>query len=217
MNAILGPMIAAAHLGGNDLAGVRWAVDTAPTSSDPNLKDTVQTALIRVFGALSLLMTSVGMPMFLAGEEFADIHDLDPFGVNPKQEDPVQWTRASYPAHKALLENVGKLIHLRTSHPALQRNEVAFFYFHPQFDDNNGPRVFAYGRTNGQGVGSANQVIVVANMGGASFDNYDVPNWPWSTPLTEVGNMTPGPLSYNAGSHVLSLSLPPFTSRVFVA
>jgi 1,4-alpha-glucan branching enzyme len=215
MNVVLGPMISAAHLGGNDLAGVRWAVDTAPGSSDPNLKNTVQAALVRVFGAFAVLMTSVGMPMFLAGEEFADIHDLDPFGVNPKQEDPVQWTRASYPANAALLANVGKLIHLRTSHPALQRNEVSFFYFHPQFDDNNTPRVFAYCRTGGQSLGNANQVIVVANMGGAGYANYDIPGWPWSKPLTEVGSMTLGPASFNAGSGVFSLSLAPFSARVF--
>jgi 1,4-alpha-glucan branching enzyme len=215
MNVILGPMISAAHLGGNDLAGVRWAVDTAPHSTDANLVNTVQAALNRVFGAFAVLMTSVGMPMFLAGEEFADVHDLDPFGVNPKQQDPVQWGRSEYPAHKSLLANVGELIHLRTSHPALLRNEVEFFYFHPQFDDNNAPRVFAYCRTNNRAVGSTSQVVVIANMGGASYPNYDIPDWPWSTPLTEIGNQTPGHFSYNAASRVLSLSLAPFAARVF--
>jgi 1,4-alpha-glucan branching enzyme len=214
MNVILGPMIAAAHLGGNDLAGVRWAVDTAPGSSDANLKGTVQAALSRVFGAFALLMTSVGIPMWLAGEEFADVHDLDPFGVNPKQQDPVQWTRAGYPGNAALLANVGKLVHLRTSHPALQRNEVDFFYFHPQFDANGAPRVFAYCRTGGQSLGSKNQVVVIANMGGADYPNYDIPNWPWAGALTEVGGMSTGAASYNTGSGVLSLPLPPFNVRV---
>jgi len=37
---------------------------------------------------------------------------------------------------------------LRTkARPALQRDEVEFFYFHPQFDDNDAPRVFAYCRS----------------------------------------------------------------------
>jgi 1,4-alpha-glucan branching enzyme len=217
MNVVLGPMIAAAHLGGNDLAGVRWAVDTAPGTSDANLRNTVQGALARVFGAFALLMTSVGMPMFLAGEEFADIHDMDPFGVNPKQEDPVQWQRSLYPDHAALRAAVGRLIQLRTSHAALQRNEVAFFYFHPQFDDNNAPRVFAYCRTGGRSAGSTNQVIVIANMGGANFPNYDIPNWPWgSLPLTEIGGIFPAAApSFNAG--LLSLALPPFSARVFRA
>jgi hypothetical protein len=126
----------------------------------------------------------------------------------------VQWTRAGYPGNAALLANVGKLVHLRTSHPALQRNEVDFFYFHPQFDANGAPRVFAYCRTGGQSLGSNNQVVVIANMGGADYANYDIPNWPWASALTEVGGMSTGTASYNAGSGVLSLPLPPFNVRV---
>ena len=79
--------------------------------------------------------------MFLAGEEFADVHDTDYMGVNPKQQDPVQWARAQYKGNALLKSNVAKLIQLRTSNPALQRNEIQFFYFHPQFDDDNGTEV----------------------------------------------------------------------------
>ena len=55
---------------------------------------------MRVFGGFAILMTSVGMPMFLAGEEFGDVHDMSYTDVNAKQEDPVQWGRAQFqPIH----------------------------------------------------------------------------------------------------------------------
>jgi hypothetical protein len=92
--------------------------------------------------------------MLLAGEEFADIHDLDPADWRLKMSDPVDWERRSYPYHKALWERVRDLIRLRTSTAALQRDEIEFFYFHPTFDDDNGERVFAYCRTNGQPLGA---------------------------------------------------------------
>ncbi len=94
--------------------------------------------------------------MFLAGEEFGDVHDMSYTDVNAKQEDPVQWRRASYGVNAQLKANVAKLIRLRTSHPALQRDEIEFFYFHPQFDGNDSPQlVFAYCRTGGKPLGKA--------------------------------------------------------------
>jgi len=216
VNVILGPMLQAAQLGDGSIQSVSAAVDGADTSSNATLKSTVRASFNRVFGAFAMLMTSVGMPMFLAGEEFGDVHDLDFIGVNPKQQDPVQWNRAAFSGNAALKANVSKLTQLRTSHPALQRNDVAFFYFHPQFDDNNAPRVFAYCRTGGQPLGNKNQVIVIANMGPTGYQNYDIPNWRWgSLTLTEVGNMTAGVLSYNGLNGTLSLALDAFAVRVF--
>ncbi|HEX4808395.1 MAG TPA: alpha-amylase family glycosyl hydrolase, partial [Bryobacteraceae bacterium] len=207
MNVILGPMLASAGLAGDDIDGIKWAVDNADTWSDTRVRDTVLAACRRVFGGFAILMTSVGIPMFLAGEEFGDVHDMSFTDVNPKQEDPVQWLRADFSSNSALLTNVGELIRLRTSHPALQRDEVEAFYFHPQFDNNDAPRVFAYCRTGGQQVGSTGQVIVVANMGAANYPNYEIPRWPWgNTPLTEVGSMTTGALAFDAGTGSLNVA-----------
>jgi 1,4-alpha-glucan branching enzyme len=160
-----GPILQAAGLGDGGVQNVRSAVDGADTSSNSTLKAIVQAALRRVFGAFAILMTSVGVPMWLAGEEFGDVHDTDYIDVNAKQQDPVQWNRAAWLGNAALKANVAKLIQLRTSHLALQRNEVEFFYSHPAFDDNDAPRVFAYCRSGGQPLGTAGQVIVIANMG----------------------------------------------------
>ena len=215
MNVILGPMLQAAQLGDGGIKSVRGAVDGADTSTNPALQATVQAAFQRVFGAFAILMTSVGMPMFLAGEEFGDVHDTDYVDVNAKQQDPVQWSRAAFSGNADLKANVAKLIQLRTSHLALQRNEVQLFYFHPQFDDNDSPRVFAYCRTSGQPLGTAGQVIVIANMGPQSFPNYDIPGWRWgSSSLAEIGYPNTGP-AYNGITGALSLSLNSFASRVF--
>jgi len=157
----------------------------------------------------------VGMPMWLAGEEFGDVHDTDYIDVNAKQQDPVQWNRAAFRGNAALKAAVAKLIKLRTSHPALQRNEVEFFYFHPQFDNDDSSRVFAYCRTGGQPLGTSGQVVVVANMGPQPYPSYDIPGWRWgSLALTEVGYPN-APPTYNPMTGTLSLSLNPFEARVF--
>jgi len=215
MNIILGPMLQAAGLGDGGVQNVRSAVDGADTSSNPVLQAMVQQALRQSFGAFAILMTSVGMPMWLAGEEFGDVHDTDYIGVNAKQQDPVQWNRAAFQGNAELKANVAKLIQLRTSHPALQRNEVAFFYFHPQFDDNDSPRVFAYCRSGGQPLGTSSQVIVVANMGPQAFPSYDIPGWRWgNSVLTEIG-YPHNASAYNPMTGTFSLSLNPFEARVF--
>jgi 1,4-alpha-glucan branching enzyme len=215
MNVLLGPMLRAAGLGDGGLDNVRWAVDNADSSPNATLRSTVEAAAAHVFGGFAILMTSVGIPMFLAGEEFGDVHDMSYTDVNPKQEDPVQWRRAAYNVNGQLKANVARLIRLRTSHPALARDEVEFFYFHPQFDGDGSPRVFAYCRTGGQPLGHPGQVIVIANMGAQSFGTYDIPAWPWNgATLTEFGYPA-APPTWNAAAGTLSLSLAPFAARVF--
>jgi hypothetical protein len=108
---------------------------------------------------------------------------------------------------------------LRTTHPALQRNEVYFFYRHPTIDGNDGVKVFATCRTAGLDVGSHNQVIVLANCGPQDFPTFDFPDFPWtdSTALKEYGKPT-GALSPQITDHngrCLSVSLAPFQVRVF--
>lgn len=213
MNIILGSILQAQGLGSGDVPNIRAIIDGSPT--DRRIVGAVSFALYRVFGAFAILMTSVGIPMFLAGEEFADVHDQDFVDVNTKQQDPIQWARASYPGQAALLAGVGQLIRLRTTHPALRRDEIELFYFNPKFDDDAGSRVFGYARTAAGAVGSSGQVIVLANMGAEKFPTYEVPGWPWgASPLTEIGNAGLAP-SFNAGSGALSLDLDAFQVRVF--
>jgi 1,4-alpha-glucan branching enzyme len=221
MNYLLSSILRAQGLGPGDIGDVRSAVDTAgqhPSQQSLQRNGAVAFALYRVFGVFALMLTSVGIPMFLAGEEFGDVHDLAFSDSESKQQDPVQFCRLAFPGNYTLQNQVGRLIALRASHPSLQRNEVQFFYFHPQFDDNDAPRVFGYARTAGSPVGNIRQVIVMANMGPQKFPSYDVPDWPWrALPVTEIGEM--GPLTdrpiYDAGSGGLTLGLDAFQVRVF--
>ena len=213
MNFLIGPMLRDAGLGSGSVADVRRAVDEDGSEA---LKGVKRRALERVRSAFALLMTAPGIPMFLAGEEFADVHDLDHTDWRLKMSDPVDWSRENRPGHRALRDAVRDLIRLRTSHPALQRNEIAFFYFHPSIDEDGGTRVFAYCRTGGRPLGAAGQVIVLANCGGEDFPEFRFP-WAWGGAAVERGGPQEGaPLVVRAQDASAALSLAPFQLRVFV-
>ena len=102
MNYLLGSILQAQALGPGDLADVRAALETAelhPSQQSSQRNGAVDFALYRLFGIFALLLTSIGMPMFLAGEEFGDVHDLDFSDVESKQQDPVQFRRLAFPGH----------------------------------------------------------------------------------------------------------------------
>ena len=161
MNVILGPILQSLGLGDDGVANVKTTMDDTKNNCAAGA---ISTSLDRLSGVFALIMTSVAIPTFPAGEEFGDVHDMDYNATDSKQQDPVQWQHASYPANAGLQTQVGQLIQLRTMHPALQRNDVQFFYFYPTFDANDGAWVIAYSRTNGVPLGSSGQVIVIANM-----------------------------------------------------
>jgi pullulanase len=127
------------------------------------------------------LLTAVGIPMILAGEEFGDQHDLfDSRGSvtqeGGKQVDPVNFSRFDEPDRKELFEYVSRLVHLRTSHPALSVDDVKFIHV----DFEVGKRVVVWQRGS-----DADPVMVVANFSDFTTPNalepgseYFVPNWP---------------------------------------
>ncbi len=145
----------------------------------PDAVDALGAAFERARSAYCLLMTSVGIPMLLAGEEFGDTHDTNHEDWRQKMSDVVNWTRRGRPRHNQLGQQFKALAQLRTSHPALLRNETEFFYFHPSFDENEGERVFAYCRTGGLPLYSPGQVIVVANLSRRNYPSFNLP-WHWS-------------------------------------
>jgi 1,4-alpha-glucan branching enzyme len=215
MNYLFGAMLRERGLGDGSVEDVRGRIAAISGETD-DVKRLHADALDRVRSAFALLLTSAAIPMFVAGEEFADVHDLDHRQADLKMSDPVNWGRASIPGHAALRGAVRNLIRLRTSHAALQRNEVEFFYSHPSFDDNEGARVFAYCRTAGRSLGSGGQVVVVANMGGQDFPSFDLP-WPWPNAQEHGGPASGAPLRGHAHAASANLSLAPFQARVFSA
>ena len=198
---------------GTATEAIRNIVDNIATQS-PAMQVAHAEALERVGSVFALMLTSVGIPMFLAGEEFGDVHDLDNTDPTLKQSDPVDFGRRNYLGHGDLLNRVSELVRLRTQHSALQRNEVDFFYAHPTINDNDGVRVFAYCRTGGRPLGSREQVIVVANTGPNNFYGYNVP-WMWMSNIVSEYGKPPGATIPQQSGSLLTVSLAPFQVRVF--
>ena len=141
----------------------------------------------RVKLAFVCLLTSVGVPMILAGEEFADEHlRFDRFGHVTqdagKQVDPVNYGHLEgsddiAQMRRGILAYVSRLVKLRTSSPALGVNDNDFI--HGDFSDNK--RVLVWTR----GAAGMDPVVVLANFsnfGSAAGADYVVPNWPATPP-----------------------------------
>jgi len=191
--------------------GVDWSYSVAA--------DVHPIIMEQVFSAFAIMLTSVGIPMFLAGEEFADIHDLPHSNWRQKMSDPVNWNRMKTPSNKALLTRVKSIIQLRVSEPCLQKKEVEFFGisnngFHPAFDSNEGARVFAYCRTGGSILGQGRQVVIVCNAGPEEYNSFQV-NWPWNNQsLIECGGRD-GQRAIQINNGKADIELKPFQTRVF--
>lgn len=125
--------------------------------------------------AFVCLLTAVGIPMILAGDEFADQQDLDISNdhSNHKQIDPVNYSRVKDDWRQRIFQYVARLIHFRKSSDALAVNDTQFIHV----DFSEGKRVLVWQRGN-----KADQlVVVVANFsdyGTPSGSEYKVPNWP---------------------------------------
>ncbi len=117
--------------------------------------------------------------MILAGDEFADEHDLlDASGNvsdNSKQVDPVNYSRLAHDWRRRIQEYVARLVKLRTSSRALSENDTDFIHV-----DFSGKRVLAWRR----GGSVSDPVVVVANFSDFGTDTtrpsaeYRVANWP---------------------------------------
>lgn len=117
----------------------------------------------RIKLAFACLITSVGVPMIFAGEEFADQHDVPAEGPE-KQLDAVNFERRDEPWRARIVDHVARLVKLRTSHQALWFNETTFI--HSDFSE--GKRVMAWVRGN---PGSDKMIVIIGN-----FSDYITPN-----------------------------------------
>jgi 1,4-alpha-glucan branching enzyme len=131
----------------------------------------------RIKLAFVCLLTAVGIPMILAGDEFADQHDLS-VSHPPKQRDAVNFERADEPFRRRILGYVSRLVRLRTASDALSVNDTDFIHV----DFNDGKRVLVWRRGD---ASSDRQVVVVANFSDFVTANatsptaeYRVHNWP---------------------------------------
>ncbi len=128
--------------------------------------------------AFALLLTSVGVPMIFAGEEFADQEDQSRDMLTGKQNDPVNYARRDDPSDGAwrptLFAYVARLVRFRTSCPALGVDDTDVFHV----DDSRGGKIMAWQR--GGGSSGTPSVVVVANFtdDDTPGTEYNVPNWP---------------------------------------
>ena len=140
----------------------------------------------RIKLAFSCLLTAVGIPMILAGEEFADPQDVTigqpGAGDDRKEIDPLDYGLLEEEWRRRLFEYVARLVRFRTESPALMVNDTLFI--HADFAE--GKRVLAWQRGRWPDL-----VVVVANFSDyhtpwAGPDNpeaeYRVRNWPPTPP-----------------------------------
>jgi 1,4-alpha-glucan branching enzyme len=124
--------------------------------------------------AFALLLTSVGIPMIFAGEEFADQMDRS-VDMGKKQSDPVNYSRKNDGGwRQALFGYVATLVKLRTKCPALGEDDTEFFHV----DASRRGRIMAWRR--GRPGEERMPVFVVANFSDENTPGpeYVVPNWP---------------------------------------
>jgi pullulanase len=127
----------------------------------------------RVKLAFVCLLTAVGIPMILAGEEFADEHDRT-LTHPDKQQDPLNFSRMKDPWRRRVFEYVGRLVRFRQSATALSVNDTRFIHS----DFTGGRRILAWVRGN---PAQHDPVVVVANFSDIRPEGveYRVPNWPF--------------------------------------
>jgi len=134
--------------------------------------------------AFACLLTAVGIPQILAGDEFADQHDLFDQNGNVtqgggKQVDPVNYSRLNDDWRARIKDYAARLIKFRITSDALAVNDIDVIHV-----DLDGKQVLAWRR--GQ-PGSDQAVVVVANFSDFTTPpgptaEYVVHNWPTTPP-----------------------------------
>ena len=124
--------------------------------------------------AFALLLTSVGVPMIFAGEEFADQMDQS-VDMGKKQTDPVNYGRKNDGGwRQGLFDYVANLVKFRTKCRALGQDDTDFFHV----DKTRGAKIMAWRR--GQMGQDKLPVVVVANFSDENTPGpeYFIPDWP---------------------------------------
>jgi len=143
----------------------------------------------RVKLAFVCLLTAVGIPMILAGDEFAEQHDKDisretPTSIRNKQTDPVHYERLDEEWRRNVFLYVSRLCHYRRNSESLTNNETTFIHC----DYEEPKRVVAWQRGPSAGAPQDPPVVVVANFSDyvtPEGSEYHINNWPEAPPNTK--------------------------------
>jgi pullulanase len=119
--------------------------------------------------AFALFLTSVGIPLIFAGEEFLDQMDNP---ISEKQSDPVNYERKAEDWRTRIFNYVANMVQFRKTCPALGDDDTDFIHV----DESRGGKIMAWKR-GGQGQ---IPVVVVANFTDQDTEGpvYVVDNWP---------------------------------------
>ncbi|HVY36629.1 MAG TPA: alpha-amylase family glycosyl hydrolase [Polyangia bacterium] len=132
----------------------------------------------RIRLGFACLLTAVGIPMILAGDEFAQPHHNPQVTDTNKEIDPINFELKNDPWRAALFAYVSRLVALRTSAGALAVDDVDFLHV----DFTEGKRVLVWRRGR---PGVDDPVVVIANFSDWGSDpggRYHVPSWPATLP-----------------------------------
>lgn len=153
-------------------------------------------AFKRVKLGCSLLMTAVGVPLIIMGEEFGEYKPLK------DEKNKLDWTILENDNNENLFRHYRGLIQLRQNYRALYTDNIEFFH---EDSDN---KVLAYTRWNEEG----SRVAVVANLGDTFLEEYEILNFP------EDGTWHEWTWDYDAEAKEgkLVTDLPEYEAKVFV-
>jgi pullulanase len=128
--------------------------------------------------AFVCLLTAVGVPMILAGDEFAEQSNYAQETDANKQIDPINYQDVDQPWRQSIFNYVSNLVKYRIATPPLGVNDTSFIHV----DFTEGKRVLVWQRGR---VGIDDPVVVIANFSDWGTtdplnpaSHYDVPNWP---------------------------------------
>lgn len=123
-----------------------------------------EVAFKRIKFGVALLMTAVGIPLILMGEEFGEYKPLKP------ESSKLDWTLLKNDGSQGLLDYYKGLIRLRKENYALYGDNIDFFYEDPE------AKVLGYIRWNDEG----SQLIIIANFSDNFLEGYAVSQIPES-------------------------------------
>jgi len=123
-----------------------------------------QVAFKRIKFGVALLMTAVGIPLILMGEEFGEYKPLKP------ESSKLDWTLLKNEGSQGLLDYYKGLIRLRKENHALYTDNIDFFYEDPE------AKVLGYIRWNDEG----SRLIIIANFSDNFLEGYAISQIPES-------------------------------------
>lgn len=124
-----------------------------------------EVAFKRIKFGVALLMTAVGIPLILMGEEFGEYKPLKP------ESSKLDWMLLKNEESQGLFDYYKGLIRLRKENHALYTDNIDFFYEDPE------SKVLGYIRWNDEG----SQLIIIANFSDNFLEGYAV------SPIPESG------------------------------